>query len=99
MEQDDLVNTKLKITQKEKEKCNSLLNAVKEYWKPMEKSSVEALRETFLQRDGKLDQSNPNAIELWVEEKGYDILLAQLPWGIGTIKTPWMDFYLISNWA
>lgn len=99
MDQDDQINTKLKITKKEKEKCNSLLNAVREYWKPMEKSSIEALRETFLQRDGKLDQSNPNAMELWVEEKGYDILLAQLPWGIGTIKTPWMDFYLTCNWA
>jgi Contractile injection system tape measure protein len=96
---DSLVNTKLKITKKEKEKCQSLLLAVIEHWKPMRTSSVEALRETFLQRNGKLDLHNPNAIELWVEEKGYDVLLSQLPWGIGTFRTPWMDEYLICNWS
>jgi hypothetical protein len=95
---DDEVNTKLKITKAEKEKCKSLLNAIREYWKPMNNSSIEALQETFLIRDGKLELTHPNSYELWVEEKGYDILLGQLPWGIGMIKTPWMDVQLNCQW-
>ncbi|MDT3740685.1 MAG: contractile injection system tape measure protein [Candidatus Kapabacteria bacterium] len=92
------VNTKLKITENEKEKCRSLIEAVLEHWKTMSGSSFEALRETFLQREGKLDLSSPYSYELWVEEHGVDILLAQLPWGIGMIKTPWMENYLTVNW-
>ena len=95
---EDVLNTKQKITKKEKEKCQKLLEAVLEYWTSMSKSSVEALRETFLIREGKLNVSNSASYELWVEEKGYDILLAQLPWGIGMIKTPWMNEFLTCHW-
>jgi Contractile injection system tape measure protein len=95
---DSVVNTNLKFTKKEKEKCKSLLEAVLEYWKTMSKSSIEALQQTFLQREGKLEIQT-NGFELWVEEKGYDILLDQLPWGIGMVKTPWMEEeYLTCNW-
>ncbi|MGH2666759.1 contractile injection system tape measure protein [Flavobacterium sp.] len=95
---EEVINTKLKITAEEKEKCRSLLKAVLEYWKTMSSSSVEALQETFLQREGKLETERENTYELWVEEKGYDILLAQLPWGIGMVKTPWMENYLTCHW-
>lgn len=91
------VNTKLKLTKKEKDKCNNLLEAVIEYWKPLNGSSVEALQQTFLQRDGKIDLKN-SGIELWVEEKGYDILLEKLPWAINMVKTPFMEDFLICNW-
>lgn len=92
------VNTQLKITKKEKEKCYSLLQAVSEHWKAMSKSSIEALQETFLQRNGKIEILGESHFELWVEEKGFDILLEQLPWGIGMVKTPWMEEYLTCNW-
>jgi hypothetical protein len=92
-----VINTKLKITKKDKQKCHSLLTAILEYWKPMNNSSIEALQETFLQRNGKLEQAG--SYELWIEERGYDILLAQLPWGITMIKTPWMEEYLTCNWT
>jgi hypothetical protein len=95
---EEVINTKLKITTAEKERCHSLLQAVLEYWKTMSTSSVEALQETFLQRKGKLQAERENTYELWVEEKGYDILLAQLPWGIGMLKTPWMENYLTCYW-
>ncbi len=94
---ESVVNTQQVFSELEKEKCKNLLEAVLEYWKPLQGSSVETLQETFLQRNGKLSLKN-NSAELWVEEKGVDILLAQLPWGIGTIKTPWMQELLICNW-
>ncbi len=92
-----VVNTRLLLSDFEMEKCKDLLEAVLEHWKPLQGSSVETLQETFLQRNGKLSLQNNNQ-ELWVEEKGVDILLEQLPWGIGTIKTPWMTEFLICNW-
>lgn len=96
---ESVVNTQLKITKKEKEKCYSLLQAVSEHWKVMQKSSVEALQESFLQRNGKIIIQSESRFELWVEEKGFDILLEQLPWGIGMVKTPWMEEYLTCNWS
>lgn len=94
----EVVNTKLKITPKEKKLALSLLEAVLENWKAMGTSSVEALQETFLQREGKLELQANDTYELWVEEKGYDVLLGQLPWGIGMFKTPWMENYLTCHW-
>lgn len=93
-----VINTKLKITKTEKEQCENLLKAVLEHWTAMSKSSTVALQETFLQRNAKLEELGEKQFEMWVEEKGFDILLNQLPWGIGMIKTPWMDEFLICNW-
>lgn len=94
----EVVNTKLKLSKKELEKANSLLLAVLEYWKILGETSVEALRETFLQREGKIELSNDGSSELWVEQKGVDVLLSDLPWGIGLIKTPWMKNYMNCYW-
>lgn len=93
-----VINTQLEITDKEKELCKDLLEAVLEHWTVMGKSSVAALQETFLQRNARLEEIRENSFELWVEEKGFDILLDQLPWGIGMIKTPWMEEFLVCNW-
>ena len=95
---EDELNTQVRITAKEKAKCNDLLLAVLDYWKAMSQSSVEALRETFLIRNGKLSFKEASSIDLQVEEKGVDILLGQLPWGIGYVKTPWMEQYLSCEW-
>jgi len=94
-----VVNVKLKMTKEEKDKCKSLLEAVNEHWKVMNNSSIEALQQTFLQREAKLEFVSEDEFELWVEEKGYDILLEQLPWGIGMIQTPWMENYLNCHWS
>lgn len=96
---DEVVNVKLKITKKEKEKCNKLLEAVREYWKPMSTSSIEALQQTFLQREAKLELVKDSEYELWIDDKGVDILLEQLPWGISMIQTPWMENYLNCHWS
>lgn len=95
---ENVINTRQKISEEEKEICNDLLSVVIEYWSVMKNSSVEALRETFLQRAGKLSLSEVHSSELWVEEKGVDVLLASLPWAIGMIQTPWMDNFLHCYW-
>lgn len=95
---EEVVNVKLEIATEEKEKCNSLLEAVKEHWKIMSTSSTEALQLTFLQREAKFELVTQSKYELWVAESGVDILLEQLPWGISMIKTPWMENYLNCHW-
>lgn len=95
---ENVINTKQKISKEEKEICNDLLLVVIEYWTVMKNSSVEALRETFLQRAGKLSLPETHSSELWVEEKGVDVLFASLPWGIGMIQTPWMENFLHCYW-
>lgn len=95
---ESVVNTKQKISRKEKETCKDLLSAVIEHWKVLKGTSTEALRETFLQRAGKLSVSETHPPELWVEEKGVDILLESLPWGTGMIRSPWMEEFLMVYW-
>ncbi|MBX2826906.1 MAG: hypothetical protein KTR22_02010 [Flavobacteriaceae bacterium] len=94
----DTVLTEWEITEAEKEQCESLLEAVIEHWKILKDTSVPTLQETFLQRHGKLLEYQENKYELTVEQKGLDILLDQLPWGIGTVKTPWMEHFLSCYW-
>ncbi|MBW4359044.1 contractile injection system tape measure protein [Flavobacterium taihuense] len=95
---ENVVNTQLEITQKEIEKCESLLQAVIEHWKILGDTSIAGLRETFLQRKGKILLTENEKLELWVKQEGVDILLAQLPWGIEMIKTPWMEDFLQCYW-
>jgi hypothetical protein len=77
--------------------CNNLLTAVKRHWAILKNSSIDSLRETFFQRDGKLTRVD-DGWYLQVEQKGVDILLSHLPWGIGTIKLPWMKEPLYTEW-
>jgi len=95
---ENVVNTQLEITPKEIEKCESLLNAVIEYWKILGDTSIAGLRETFLKRKGKILLTESEKLELWVKQEGVDILLTQLPWGIEMIKTPWMEDFLQCYW-
>jgi hypothetical protein len=95
---ENVVNTQIGFSEYEIEKCQKLLQAVLEHWKVLKDTSIQGLRETFLQRDGKIVLKENETIELWVEQKGVDILLAQLPWGISMIQTPWMENYLHCNW-
>ncbi len=80
-----------------KSECGDLLIEVIGHWNILKNTSVETLRETFLQRNGKLTQAD-NGWLLHVEQKGVDVLLNSLPWGIGTIKLPWTEEKLYVEW-
>jgi uncharacterized glyoxalase superfamily protein PhnB len=95
----DTVNTKWTVTKAEKEKCQELLLSVIEHWSILKDTSVSTLQQTFLQRHGKLTEYKKGQYELVVEQKSIDMLLDHLPWGIRTVKTPWMDNYLTCQWA
>ena len=71
-------------------------NVVKQ-WNALKGSSVDALRGSFLIRDGILTPST-NGWLLTVEKKAYDILLDKLPWGIAMIKLSWAPYVLSVEW-
>jgi len=77
--------------------CNDLLDSVIRYWTALKNTGREALRETFLQRLGKLTPTDHGWL-LQVEQKAVDVLLNRLPWGIGVIKLPWMDKKIFVEW-
>ncbi len=85
------------ITVREKSECEHLLEAVIRNWPPLKNTSVEGLRNTFLQREGRLDLDE-SGWSLHIEKKTVDILLDRMPWGISKIKLPWMKNMLSVDW-
>lgn len=79
------------------EQADSLLNSVIHYWDVLKNTSVEGLRESFLQRPGKLSRRDDGWL-LQVEQQSYDILLEHLPWSYSIVKLPWMPEMLWVEW-
>ncbi len=75
----------------------ALLASVIEHWSILKATSIEGLQSTFLQRDGKLIETD-DAWMLWVEQKPFDMLLRHLPWNISMLKLPWMGKMLRTEW-
>ncbi len=85
------------ISPKEKELCDSLLNAVIKNWGVLKNTSIETLRATFLMRNAKLNFEEKQW-RLQIESHSLDILLDKLPWSFTTIKYTWMEIPIISEW-
>ena len=79
------------------EACDELLRAVIRHWKGIGRTTEEGLRNGFFLRQGIMTQKD-NGWLLKIENKAQDILLNKLPWGISTIKFPWMKDVLHVSW-
>jgi hypothetical protein len=77
--------------------ADQMLEALVDHWTVLKNTSVEGLREGFLNRGGKLLRKNDQII-LQVESKTIDVLLDQLPWNLSMIKLPWMKELLRVEW-
>jgi hypothetical protein len=77
--------------------CDGLLQAMIANWKIIENSSVAALRETFLQREGKLELRS-DRWTLHVQRKTVDVLVDRIPWSISVTYHPWMPLPLYVTW-
>jgi len=97
-ELDEIVATELELTDEIKTECKVLLNEVITHWSVLRNTSITGLRETFLQRSGKLSKVDDGWL-LQVEQKSVDVLLNNLPWGIGIVKLPWMNELLYVEWT
>jgi len=91
------VETSVEISEIELNEGNDLLDAAIAQWEILKNSSAAALREGFLQRNGKLFSKN-GKLYLQVEQSAIDILLDHLPWNVNMIKLPWMNEMLWVEW-
>jgi hypothetical protein len=98
LETDEFVSFLDELISESKTECNNLLLQAIKHWSALKNTGIETFRETFLKRNGKLSKVD-NGWLLQVEHKGVDILLSHLPWGIGIIKTPWMNEVLYVEWT
>jgi hypothetical protein len=95
---ESVVRAAVPLTYHEKEECENVLQAVTSHWKPLNHTSVEGLRTSFLQREGQLAPSE-TGWRLYIEKKTVDVLLDRMPWGISMIKLPWMEGILSVDWG
>jgi hypothetical protein len=91
------VGAPVELTKDETAEADNLLTAVIGHWTALGDASPEALRGTFLTRPGKLSKRDDDFL-LQVEPQSFDVLLDQLPWGVGAIRLPWMKTLLWVEW-
>lgn len=94
------IDIQLELESSTMEAAEQLLKDFLALWMPQHAFSTDWLRRNFLQREGKLKQRSDGHWELTIERKTEDVLLRQLPPGIGfsIIKYAWMDQLLFVEW-
>jgi hypothetical protein len=85
------------LSEEEMQMALSLLNGLKGNWEKMKNASVDAIRQTFLQREGTLEFGAASNI-LKVPKTGVDVLLDSISWNISVVKLPWMEKSLEVKW-
>jgi|GEM_PF-5501330 len=88
------------LTETDLAEADQLLHEAIRHWSVLRNTSIAGLRETFLQRPGKLSALETDTWQLKVERKTVDILLDRLPmgWGYSVIRLPWMPKLLFVEW-
>jgi hypothetical protein len=82
---------------RERAAVEEMLTAIIAHWQAIGRTSIAGLRESFLQREGRLVCAE-ESWQLRVESKCFDMLLDRLPWGYTTVKFPWMKRVLHVDW-
>jgi hypothetical protein len=97
MEPSVLAGAPVELDEEERREAESLLQAAIDYWPALGQTSLDGFRGNFLVRPGKLSKRGDDDL-LQVEKQAWDILLGQLPWGIGMVRLPWMARMLWVEW-
>lgn len=87
----------LRLTQTEQQESLALLSSVIQHWEALRGAGVQALQNTYILRAGKITYKEDHWL-LQVERNGFDILIERLPWGIGTVKLPWLKELIYCEW-
>ena len=88
---------RIEISQRDRETVENLIQGMIHNWKTIGNTSIQGLRETFLQRSGRLLLRD----EMWfltIEPGPFDMLLDQLPWSFSVIKYSWMERAIHVTW-
>jgi hypothetical protein len=97
MQVQEVLQQDIIVSEEDQQLCDQLLEAVVHYWEALKGASINALRQTFLMRDGKLVWKE-GYLSIQIERTGTDILLERLPWGYSTVKFPWLDKIIHTTW-
>ena len=87
----------IELSSEERDTINQLLLSIIQHWSTLGRTSVEGLRETFLQRQAWL-RLEEEAWQLEVKASTFDMLLDHLPWSYSLVKFGWMDKPLYVSW-
>jgi hypothetical protein len=87
----------IELTEDECVEALTLIESAIQRWEKLGASTVDGLREAFLQRRGKLANKN-GRLSLQMESMGIDILLDYLPWNLHLVKLPWLKDILYVDW-
>lgn len=88
---------RVELTDEERQTADNMLAGVKANWPKMEGTSVSGFRQSFILRDGRLEQQDERWL-LTIESRVYDILLDAVPWGFRQIRFPWLKKYIQVFW-
>lgn len=77
--------------------CDNMLKELILRWPALKSTSADGLRQLFLQRNGKLMETE-NRYRLLVERKAQDVLLERLPWNIAVLQLPFSKQLLFTEW-
>ena len=91
------IEKEVKLSEQQIYEAEQMLEAVSEHWTAIKNSSPDAIRSTFLIREGKLETGDFDK-KLFIQRKTEDILINKLPWSISIVKTPWMKQFLTVEW-
>ncbi|WP_457333538.1 contractile injection system tape measure protein [Rhizobacter sp. P5_C2] len=92
------IDRRFAATAQERAVVQELLGAALSHWSALGGTSVAGLRETFLQRGGRLERGAEGGWSLAVEPGPVDMLLDTLPWGYSLQKLTWMEEMLHVSW-
>lgn len=86
----DQTSRKIRLSAKDKQEGLQLLDDAADQWTALRSASGKMLRKNFMQRRGLIDKNESDWL-LQIEMGPLDVMLDTLPWGIGTIRLPWMN--------
>jgi hypothetical protein len=85
------------LPDQDKKEAEQMLQSLIGHWSALGKTSIDGLRESFLQRAGSLLRDELSPV-LYVEQQTIDILLKKLPWGLSVIRLPWLAEFIRVEW-
>ena len=91
------IRREVDISAKEREICDSMLQALIQHWSALGNTSVAGLQDTFLRREGQFGKRD-GQWHLVVQKGAFDMLMDKLPWSFSLIKYGWMDEALHVEW-
>lgn len=94
---EDSIPLNLVLSENEKNYASKILQVIISKWEKLGNTSEDGLRNTFLKRNGLLEEKD-EAYQLTVETSGTDILLDYIPWNISLIKLPWIKNIIYISW-